>query len=220
MGMLDKINKINSGSDFSKSTGPKVYRSGIHSKNKPEIDYHDSVDISPAFKYIINVNWRLKNFKYDKDEKLLIDFIVSGIEFQLSVDLMNYKNLSSFNYRLYKVVVKGTENYKIVADVNSKIESINYEHDSELLNFSALNIFFNRIFEQNIYVGLIKDDKYFFDDLLEGIFQGIKEEFKQLNNQVLVFFNRLTGKKILNNISTNQDYLEPILIKKIKIIDV
>ncbi|HED08913.1 MAG TPA: hypothetical protein ENI57_12395 [Ignavibacteria bacterium] len=218
--MVDKINKINTGSDFSKSRGPKIYRAGIHSKYKPAFDRHDSVDISPAFKYLIHVHWRLKNFKYDTDEKLFIDFIVSGIEFQLTVDLMNFNKLSSFNYRLYKEIVNGTKKCKIACDVTSKIEWINYDHNSELINFSALNIFFNRIFDQNIYNGLTNDDQYFIDDLVDGIIQGIKNEFVQLNNQVLIFFDRLTGKRIPNNLLTIEDNLEPILINKIKIIDV
>ncbi len=220
MSILDKIDKINTGRDYSKSTRNKIYGAGFQSKYKPALDRHDSVDISPAFKYLIQVNWRLKNFKYDADEKLFIDFIVSGIEFKLTVDLMNFDKLSSFNYRLLREDASGERKHKIAADVTSKIEWINYDRDPELINFSAVNIFFNRIFSQNIFNDLNREDKYFLDSLVEGIVHGIREEFAQLNNQVLIFFDRLTGKKIPNNISTINDDLEPVLINKIKIIDV
>lgn len=220
--MLDKINKISTGSGFSKSQATPMYNAAVGSAYHHGLDRHDSAEISPAFKYMFQVHWRLIDFKFHDGDKLFLDFIVSGIEFKTTVDLRNQSKISSFNYHLYKEGTSGSSRKKIIADVTSKIEWINYDQAPGLINFSALNTFFNRIFEQKIYQGLTntREDKYFFDDLLDGIVQGIRNEFSSLNNQVLILFDKLAGKKMPSNLSTADDYIEPVIINNVKIIDV
>lgn len=218
--MLDKINNITSGGDYAKSVKPQIFNSVLGAAYRQGIDSHDSADISPAFKYLTQVHWRLKGLKFNAEEKVYLSFILSGIEFQLSIDLLNFSKLTSLNYHLSKEGGNGVTKKKITADINTKVEWIDYNKEPELLNLSAINVFFNRVLEQNIYSALTeKDDKYFFEDLLDGIMQGIRDEFNHLNNQVFIFFDKLTGKRIPNNPKINDDYTEPVIINKIKIFD-
>ena len=217
--MLDKINNINSSGDFSRSAKPKTFNAVIGSIYNRGTNSHDSADISPAFKYLRQTQWRLRDFQHSADEKIFLDFIVSTIEFQTTIDLINFNGLTSLNYHLAKDGIIGISKKKIAIDLTSALNLINYGQQPELIKFTGLNIFFNRAFEQRIYKNLTRDDQYFFDELLEGIIENMSDEFLQLNNQILIFIERLTGIKHPDNPPLNQDDLRAIQINAIKIID-
>ena len=217
--MLDKINNINSSGDFSRSAKPKTFNGVIGSIYNRGMNSHDSADISPAFKYLQQTQWRLRDFQYSADERIFLHFIVSTIEFQTTIDLTNFNGLTSLNYHLAKDGIIGISKKKMAVDLTSVLKLINYAQQPELISFTGLNIFFNRAFEQRIYKNLTRDDQYFFDELLMGIIENMSDEFLQLNNQILIFIERLTGIKHLDNLPLNQDDVRAIQINTIKIID-
>ena len=89
------------------------------------------------------------------------------------------------------------------------MSQINYSAEPVLINFSALNVFFQRAFGLNIFREISREEKYFFDDLLDGVFNGIREEFMSLNSQRI-------GKKEVSP----KEYGEIVVIKKFKVINV
>jgi hypothetical protein len=220
MEMLEKINNISTKSDYSKAVRTSNFGAILGSTYTRKVDSHDSVDISPAFKFMNSVNWKLKEFKHVVDEKLLLGFILSEIEFHTTIDLVNLEKISLINYSVIKENKKDNPSRKIITDLSVKVNRINYSQDPVLINFSSLNVFFQRIFNLNIYREISREEKYFFDDLLEGIFFGIQEEFIHLNSHVLIFLDKLTGQRVGKKESSQKDYGETVVIKKFKVINV
>ena len=219
MGILEKINNISTKSDYSQAVRTSNFGTILSSTYTRKVDPHDSVDISPAFKFLNSVNWKLNEFKHIVDEKLFLGFTLSDIEFHTIIDLVNFENLDALNYNVIKISKNNNPPGKIITDLSVKIEQINYFKDPVLINFSALNILFQRIFKLNIYREILREEKYFFDDLLEGIYSGIEEEFIYLNNHVLIFLDKLMGQRVGKNNSSQKDYGETVVVKKINVLN-
>ena len=66
----------------------------------------------------------------------------------------------------------------------------------ELINLSALNVFFQRIFNQKNFKELNQNDQYLIEEIINGISAGIEEEFEYLNNQLFIFLEKLEGIRI------------------------
>ncbi len=218
--MLEKINNISAGSDFTKAVRSSNIGSVLSSAYTRKVDAHDSVDISPAFKFLNSVNWKLKEFKHIVNEKLYLAFILSGVEFRTVIDLVNFEKLSLLNYTVLKETKKGKSAFRMTTDLSVRIERPDYEAGPVLINFSALNVFFQRAFGLNMFREITREEKYLFDDLLQGISFGIKEEFLRLNNHILIFMDKLTGLKVSRQEVPTKDYGETVVIKKFKVLHV
>jgi len=219
MGILEKINNISTKGDYSQAVRTSNFGTLLGSAYSRKVDPHDSVDISPAFRFLNRVNWKLIEFKHLIDEKLILGFILSDIEFHTIVDLVNFEYLDALNYSVIKVNKKNNPPRKIITDLSVRVNSVNYSQEPVLINFSALNIFFQRIFNLNIYREITREEKYFFDDLLEGIFEGIKEEFIHLNNHVLIFSDKLIGQRVGRRNSLQKDNDEILAVKKFNVLN-
>lgn len=220
MGMLEKINSISTKSDYSQAVRTSNFGTILSSSYTRKVDPHDSVDISPAFKFLNSVNWKLIEFKHLVDEKLFLGFILSSIEFHMVIDLVNFQKINSFNYKVIKENKRDNPHKKIITDLSVKVSQINYSAEPVLINFSALNVFFQRAFGLNIFREISREEKYFFDDLLDGVFNGIREEFMSLNSHVLIFLDKLTGQRIGKKEVSPKEYGEIVVIKKFKVINV
>ncbi len=218
--MLEKINNISTKSDYSQAGHASNFGNFLNSANTRKVYPHDSADISPAFKFLNSVRWKLNEFKYITDEKLFLGFILSQIEFHTVIDLVNFEKLNVLNYKVIKENKEDNSLRKIITDLSVKIDGINYFEESVLINFSALNIFFQRVFYLNINREISRDEKYFFDELLEGIFYGIQEEFIRLNSHILIFLDKLTGQRVVKKDDSERDYGETLVIKKFKVVNV
>lgn len=218
--MLEKINNISAGSDFTKAVRSSNFGTVLSSTYTRKADAHDSVDISPAFKFLNSVNWKLKEFKHIANEKLFLGFVLSDIEFRTAIDLVNFEKISMFNYNVLKETKKDKTARRIIADLSVRIDSVDYEAEPALINFSALNVFFQRVFDLNIYREITREEKYLFDDLLDGILYGIKDEFIHLNNHVLIFLDKLNGQRVNKKEILKKDYGETVVIKKFKVLNV
>jgi len=218
--MLNKIDNISAGSEFSKSTKPAGPGINAASVNSRRADVHDSVNISPALLFLNQVNWRLKEFKHSGNEKLYLNFIVSNIEFFTKIDLVNLTKAESLNYNLLKEENTINSRVKIYTDISSGLKEIRYDMEPYLINFSALNVFFRRVMEMKIYRELTRGDSYIFNDLLNGITNGIQNEFEQLNNQVFVFIYKLINIKKENALNITSNFNETFTINSLKVIHV
>ncbi len=217
--MLNKIDNISAGSEYSKSARPSGFGINAASAYNRRADIHDSVNISPALQFLNQVNWRLKEFKHSANEKLFLDFIVSSIEFRTTIDLVNINLLGSLDYNLIKEGSPAVSTSKIYSDLSSAIGEINYDTVPVLINFSALNVFFGRVFDMHIYRELTRSDSYIFEELLNGIGNGIRNEFDQLNSQVFIFLDKLINIKKESRSSGEADFDKVITIKSVKVIN-
>lgn len=218
--MLNKIDNISPGSEYSKANRPVGFSGNLATAYVRQSYIHDSVNISPALQFLNLVRWRLKDFKHISKEKLFLDFVLSDIEFQTTIDLVNIGRLDDLNYHIIKEGNESHNTSRIISDLSVKIENIKYDNERLLINLSSFNVFFQRIFNQRIYSELTNSDKYIIDELMSGISAGIREEFEYLNNQLFNFIDKLEGvrvdKRYRNDINNN----EILTFKSIKIINV
>ncbi|MCL5030668.1 MAG: hypothetical protein M1480_16775 [Bacteroidetes bacterium] len=217
--MLNKIDNVSAGSEYGKTGRPSGYIGNFASAYTHHVDYHDSVNISPALQFLNQVQWRLKEFKHVANEKLYLSFIASEVEFQTSVDLINIDQLKYLNYHTIKEFKLSNESKTILSDFSAKISEVRYDNEPVLINFSALNVFFQRVLELRINRELTRSDKFIFDELVDGLTTGLKTEFIQLNNQIFIFINKLVGIKINSKEKAESDFNESLIIKNLKISD-
>ncbi len=218
--MLDKINNISAGSDFTKAVHTSSFGSILSSSYTHKVDAHDFADISPAFKFLNSINWKLKEFKHVENEKLFLGFIISDIEFHTAISLVNFEKIDMLGFNISKENKEGNKSAKIITDLSVKVDGINYNREPSLINFSAFNVFFQRIFDLNVYREITREDKYLMDMLLEGIFFGIKEEFHHLNNLIFIFVDKLTGQRVSKKENKRDNYGESVVFKKFKVLNV
>lgn len=217
--MLNKIDNISPGSEYSKASRPSGFAGGIASAYVRQSYVHDSVDISPALQFLNVVRWRLKAFKHVAKEKLFLDFILSDIEFQTTIDLVSIERADELNYHIIKEGNESNFNNKIISDLSVKIENIQYDNEPVLKNLSALNVFFQRVFIQRIYRELTPNDKYIIDEMVSGISTGMKDEFEYLNNQLFIFLEKLEGIKIDKRDRRSVDFADALTFKSIRLIN-
>jgi hypothetical protein len=217
--MLNKIDNISPGTEYSKAGRPSGFAGGITSAYVRQSYIHDSVNISPAVQFLNLVHWRLKEFKHVAKEKLFLDFILSDIEFQTTIDLVSVERADELNYHIIK---DGNETYfnnKIISDMAVKIENIEYGREPVSLNLSALNVLFQRIFIQRVYRELTPNDNYILDELFNGISTSIKEEFEYLNNQLFIFLEKLEGIRIEKRNRKSTELSDLLTVKSIRLIN-
>ena len=168
--------------------------------------------------YLNQINWRLKEFKHTSNEKIFISFVVSQIEFKTSIEINNLDSLSGLNYSVSKHGEGMGKRSEAIGDLYVRLDKISYTEEPRLINFSALNIFFQRIFSLNLHTELTRNDSKVINDLMDGIAGGIKNEFDYLNNFLFIFLDKLNG------IRASRKELPPagednaVVIKKIKML--
>lgn len=218
--MLNKIDNISPGSEYSKASRPSGFTGNLASAYVRQSYVHDSVNISPALQFLNLVRWRLKEFKHIAKEKLFLDFMLSDIEFQTTIDLVTIERANDLSYHIIKEGNETNYNSKIISDMLVKIENIQYDKEPELINLSALNVFFQRVFNQRIYRELTQSDKYIIDELVNGISTGMKDEFEYLNNQLFIFLEKLEGIRVDKKDRKEINQNEIITVNSIRLINV
>ena len=217
--MLNKIDNISAGSEYSKSSRPAGFSINAASAYNRRSDIHDSANISPALQFLNQVNWKLKELKHSANEKLFLDFIVSSIEFRTTINLININLLTELDYNLIKEENGAGSFPKIYSELSTAIGEINFNTEPVLINFSALNVFFRRVINAGINRELTRGDSYIIEELLDGITNGMKNEFHQLNNQVFIFLDKLINVKKESRYVKEFDLEKAITIKSIKVIN-
>jgi hypothetical protein len=217
--MLSKIDNISPGSEYSKASKPSGFAATIASAYVRSAGLHDTINFSPALQFLNLVRWRLKAFKHVTNDKLFLDFVLSDIEFQTTIDLVNIESQAFLDYFLIKEGQESNSSKKIFSDFSVNIGRINYEQEPILINLSALNIFCQRIFEQRINREVTANDKYIMNEFVRGITGGIKDEFNHLNNHLFIFLEKLENIRIDGKNKSDLDFPDAIKIKSIKIIN-
>lgn len=217
--MLNKIDNISPGSEYSKANRPSGFSGGLAAAYVRQSYIHDSANISPALQFLNLISWRLKEFKHIAKEKLFLDFILSDIEFQTTIDLVTIETADNINYHVLKDGNQSNFNSHIFSDLSVKIENINYDKEPELMNLSALNVFFQRIFNQRIYRELTQADKYIIDEFINGISAGIREEFNYLNHHLFIFLDKLEGIRLDKRERKYTNPGEVVTVKSIRLIN-
>lgn len=216
--MLDKIKNIESGSDYRGPGSQFLLNKNPNQRHFSRgTELHDSVNISPALLFLNQINWKLKDFKHEVNERMFIDFIVSNIEFQTNIEIVSLNSLHSLNYNIIKEN-KEERNQKILAQLSVRLDRIDYERNDLIVDFNTMHVFLERLFKLNVKTELNMGDSVALKNLLDGLMTGIKDEFDHVNSLLFIFFDKLTGIKLKNEIQL-ESVPEPVSIKKIKLIN-
>lgn len=217
MGILNKIDNISAGSDYNKAS--KAANSGnlLNINFARRLDLHDKVDFSPSLKYVNQINWKLKEFKHVVNDKLFLDFVVSNLEFQTTIDLANYGKLELLNYLVIKEIDSKKPKKKIITDISSYVGRTNYNQDPLFIKFLSLNLFFQRVEDSNLSGDITIRDKFVLDDFVNDIINGIMKEFDLLNNQIFIFIDKLANLKLSVAEKNKNNHGDLLVIKKINV---
>ncbi len=212
--MLNKIDNISAGSTFKNASKMPGANNNYNIHFARRMDYHDSVDFSPYLKYINQINWKLKDFKYVAKEKLYLDFVISDIQFQINIDLTDFSALEILDYFVSKEFYKNNIKKKISSKILSKIGKLNYNQENLIVSFHNLNLFFQKVEEPGLIDGTTLKDQYILDNYVSDYLNGMIKEFEQLNNQVLIFLDKLANIKIGINRKSNLSTNDLLIIKQ------
>lgn len=193
--MLNRISNITAGSDFKsaakQSKSMKYGRTPIYHI----YDGHDSIDISPAYNFLVKHNWKIKELNIE-DEKVYIHFILSGFDFSATIPLRQINQLADIEYTVSKEKeINGVLN-KVSADFLVNLSKIDYNESEYQFGLNKLDDFFNRLIAIKDEVDLTSLDRLVIDRLLEGLTRGIQEEFDSVNNGLFIFIEKYFNIKI------------------------
>jgi len=215
--MLNKINNISAGSDYKKASKTASTGNYLGINFARRMDFHDSVDFSPSLKFVSQINWRLKDFKHVANEKLYLDFILSNIEFQITISLANFNNLEILDYLVIKEFEKNKIRKKIISNISSKIGKISYDQEPLIITLSSLNLLFQRVEESGIGGEITFKDQFVLENFVNDIINGIIREFSLLNNQIFIFLDKLANLKISGKEKGKTNSNDFLVIKKISV---
>ena len=174
----------------------KLY--GKHRAYASDDSDNDLIQISPAFKYLTKLNWKLQKIDVNDKDKIVINFTVFDYLFRITIDLRLLPHLN-----------------KVFFDVKKKFDRKNIvllfsvpfilKENETLENFSLdyLGILYTRLdylvrtkeigsSENKVTVGLYED-----------IIPGLKTEFQKVLYALLIFAEKLTSQKILDRVNQN-----------------
>ena len=212
--MLNRIINITPGSDY-KHSGNSSGMQNDGSKNASNSsNSSDSIELSSAIKFLLQIGWQLKKFKHYPGEKIELVFCCSDIEFQTIIDLSDPNFPSKFNYVLKKEKQYQDEQKSMEISLSSVLTSLkgNISKSPEL---NDLNNFFEALFD------LVLEKKDFLQNFdlnsLSGELENISSEIDYINNNILLFVEKVTESKIIVK-NSEQEIDASLVIHKIELV--
>jgi hypothetical protein len=193
--MLQGIVNISTNTEHSEIK--KDYK--LHGKHRAYLNSDSSNDlivISPAFKYLAKLNWKVESINVNETDKVVISFSVLDYIFKITIDLKLLPHLN----KVFFEVKKKIEN-KSIALIFSVPFVINENENLENFELSNLAILFSR-FTYLVRTNEINplNNKVSFG-LYEDLVPGLKGEFQKVLYALLIFVEKLTSKKIMERLN-------------------
>ncbi|MBU2492226.1 MAG: hypothetical protein KJ571_06330 [Bacteroidetes bacterium] len=214
--MLEKIANINSNSPY--NGGKK--KSGNFEKflHRPNIEREmgkDSISLSPGALYLSRINWQLKEISYHGDEKVLVEFIIDGFDFNTEIDFVNFYTNSRQKFKVSAKNIEdlGSKKALIVFDVHKG--QIMLEDERHLEELTALK----KIFEKISSSISEYDVNFDYNNFIEGLKDELTLEFQIITNHLYTFINKLGKYNIVNEFVFNGGSENPIRIQKVTVIN-
>jgi len=193
--MLEKITNINLRSEFfSDKKAISAYKNAYRT-HPLRNDLHDSVNISPAYRFLSQVGWQLKEMTNLPAEKIYVAFYFAGYEFQTTVDLSNLTKLSSLEYTVIKNAEVQSYGDATTATLSVSINKRMIELPEVLTDLPGLRILFNRLNSLDFKEELNFNSNILFE-LFDGILSIINKEFDYLNNCLFAFIEKVLNVKL------------------------
>ena len=216
--MLEKIIHIAPGSEFRNSTKSPELLKYIKGDRSNIFNINDSVNFSPAIQFLTRIEWQLKELSKTANEKLLITFCISELEFRVVIDLSILNKLTFITYEIQRDSSKSGDARTLIV-LTSILNEILYDENNVFLELVALNRLFDRFEQLNINNELNGSDTETMSYLTENLSIQLQTEFEYINKFLFVFIEKLTDKKINAGIKNNTSNELMIILEKMKLIN-
>lgn len=214
--MLGRILNISTNPDLKqqrKSHGFGKYFAGGYSHRT---DVHDSVTLSPALLYLNEKKWCLKEISQSPNEKMLLVFLVSGLEFSTTVDLLNISYIDRLKYDVLKEREYNGEKTKALAHFSTDVNIHSFNEFDDIIEFKGFKIFFDRLFLLDMDCELNATESKVIHNLLDGIKDEIRYEFDYINSGILTFIEKLKSIKLPRLAFITEEHGNVVTLLKIK----
>ena len=157
---------------------------------------NDSILISPAFKYLTRLNWKVQSINANDKDKILISFSVLDYLFKTTIDLKLLVHL----HKVYFDVKKNIGN-KDITLLFSFPFSISENENPENLKLNSLGVLFSRLdfLTRTGEIGSSGNKVSY--GLYEDLIPELKSEFQKILYALLVFAEKLTSQKIIERVN-------------------
>jgi hypothetical protein len=211
--MLDKILNITPGSDFNQPHYKKG-KNGLFLHHIPgDSVVHDSLNYSPAWRYITQLNWRINGAKLLKDNKFYISFVISDTEFNTLLDLDDISCSSAFLYEMTRRKVFEKAEKALLIAIEKKTYNIN---DVTVINqLKNIGRLFERVWKLDLKQEL-NDKEMYLNTLLEENAEGISGELNFITVSLVSFVEKLLNRTFSHAFLQGANQVQEINIKKIK----
>ncbi len=209
--MLSKIENINSNSHFQHKNSAEKYNSSRKKIGSRKFTHFDKIDLSPAIKFIRDLDWQLAEIRKVDNQVLHLDFKAGFIDIKTVIDLSNFSVPNDF---FITVSRQGEEEYsqnKIIADFNLHVSPPISEEEQFNVQFLAINRFFDRYLIRNDFIKDNSNDEHFKESLIEGIQQDLLDELTTVQSIIIAFVEKYSDQKIsITNSEKNTNYFDLI----------
>jgi hypothetical protein len=191
--MLEQIINITPGSDFKKTRNTKGF---VRIKNKGSFNklvFNDTFVFSPAAQYLSKLNWQLKEIHVFPNEKVFLSFVTSNFEFHITLDLSKVSYLDYINYTVICEREYGFKLRKLLLNLSVGIEEILYSEKIMPIEFGSLETLIGRMLPFTVDNELVKMREAELFRFVEGLEEGLKEEFGYLNVLLFTLIYKITN---------------------------
>lgn len=216
--MLAKILNITPNSGFKSSSKSPELMKYIRGNNSAYFSVNDSVDFSPAIQFLARIEWQLKELSKTVNEKLLITFCISNLEFRVVIDLATLNRISFITYEIHRAKT-GNINEKVLLVLTSILSDLTYEENDVLIQPNTLNKLFDRFEQLNLTDELSGVDTSTLAYIADDLTSYLQTEFDYINKLLLVFVEKLTGNKLFGGVTQIKNKDAAIIIEKMKFVN-
>lgn len=191
--MLEGITNINPDSAYKgEKRRPTFYPAAVKGQ-KSAGHGEDSILLSPSMHFFMEKNWQPLQLKEISSHKIFVNFILSGLEFKIDLDVDKLLLEKKF---LYKIIsTRDTDKTKTMVQLEFKpsLEFLPAKYESPLHNLPSLRALFQKIIEYNLQAEINSINADAVRNLLDGIEYGIIDELNHITSGVLRLYEKVSG---------------------------
>jgi hypothetical protein len=204
--MLEHIANITPGSDYKKPRNAKGFEKVLNKGSFNKTVFNDTFVFSPAAQFLSKLNWQLKEIHVFPNEKVFLSFITANFEFHITLDLSKVRYLDYINYTVICEREYLSKQRKLLLNLSIGIEKITYTEKIQENDFSVLEDLIGKMLPMTEKNELAKLSETELNRLLEGLEDGLKDEFGYLNTLLFTLIQKITNiTYTLNNSDKNPD---------------
>jgi hypothetical protein len=168
----------------------KLY--GKHRSYMSSEESNDLIQVSPAFKFLAKLNWKIETIDTSDKEKINLSFSILDYVFKITIDLRLLSHLNKVYFE-----VKRKNGKRAITLIISTSSSISEHENMENILLESFDVLFTRLEYFVITNEFQVNGKRVSYGYYEDLVPGLKKEFQKILFALLVFVEKLTSQKVL-----------------------